>query len=173
MRECLSCDDKPVWGKRPVTGRAALAALALFWTVGAVLLVMSWHSAAAENRVRRAPTCSQRQLFTSAECQITLDGTMTVLTSREAKMDVSGRDISANVMIVGQLPNMTGRPVMVTFYRGEPIHIEGRQLNIDTNAAPSTSHTNFRNAGMFLLIGGAIIVGINVLVGFIRRAGSR
>lgn len=114
-----------MWGIRPVTGRVPLAALALFWTVGALFLVASWPSAVVDDRVRQAPTCSQSQLFTSADCQVTLDGTMTALTSNRAKMDIAGHHISANVTIARQLPEVAGLPVRVTFYRGEPMHIEG------------------------------------------------
>lgn len=46
-------DDQPVWRNGPLTGRQALAALALFWTVGACLLVASWRSAVAEDRLVR------------------------------------------------------------------------------------------------------------------------
>lgn len=154
-----------MWGNRPVTGRAALAVLALFWTVAALLLVASWRSAVAENRARQAPTCFESQLFTSAECQITLGGTMTGLTHQQAKVEVSGRNISANVTLAGRLPAVAGVPVRVTFYRGEPIHIEGRQLKIDTTRAPSSSRETFRTIGMFFLVGGALLVGVNVLFG--------
>ncbi|WP_406046124.1 hypothetical protein OG799_17530 [Micromonospora sp. NBC_00898] len=162
-----------MWGNLPAKGRFLLVALAVFWTVGAFLLLASWRSAAAENRARQAPTCSESQLFTSAECQITLHGTMAGLTHDQAKMDVSGRHISANVTLAGQLPDVAGVPVRVTFYRGEPIHIEVLDLKIDTNRAPSSSRETFQIIGMFFLIGGTVLVGANVLLGFIGRLGSR
>lgn len=164
-----------MWMNRPVTGRAALAALALFWTVGAFLLLASWRSAVAEDRVREAPTCSESQLFTATECRITLDGTMTSLTSDRAEMDLGGRRVSASVTIAGTIHDASGVPVRVTLYRGKPIHIDGQDLKIDTDDAPTSSHTNFRNAGMFFIIGGALLVGVNVLIGSIgqRRATPR
>jgi hypothetical protein len=162
-------DDQPVRRNRPLTGRDALVALALFWTVGACLLVASWRSAVAEDRVREAPTCSESQLFTATECRITLDGTMTSLTSDRAEMDVGGRHVSATVTISGTIPDMSGVPVRVTLYRGKPMHIEGQDLKIDTDDAPARSYTDFRNVGMFFLIGGALLVGANVLIGSIGR----
>jgi hypothetical protein len=157
----------------PEKGRQLLVALAVFWTVGAVLLLASWRSAVAENRARQAPTCSESQLFTSAKCQITLNGTMTRLTNEQAKMDVSGRHISADVTLKGQQPDVAGFPARVTFYRGEPIHFEVLDLKIDTNRAPSSSRETFQIIGMFFLIGGTVLVGVNVLFGFTRRLGSR
>lgn len=154
---------------RPLTGRKALAALALFWTVGACLLVASWRSAGAEDRVRDAPTCSEGQLFTATECRITLDGTMTSLTSDRAEMDVGGRHVSANVTLSGTIPDVSGAQVRVTLYRGKPIHIVGQDLKIDTDDAPATSHRDFLNAGLFCLIGGGFLVGANVLIGSIGR----
>ena len=71
-----------------VTARRALVGLALFWTVGAALLVASWFSATVQDRFQHAPTCSQSQLFTSADCRVTLDATMTALTYGQAAMDV-------------------------------------------------------------------------------------
>jgi hypothetical protein len=148
----------------------ALAALLMFWAVGAVLLAAASRSAAEENRVRQAPTCSQSQLFTSADCQVTLDGTMTSLTSDLAEMDVSGHHTSAAVTISSQISDVAGLPVRVTFYLGEAIHVEGSLLKIDTDASPSTDHTNLRNGGMFFLIGGTILVIVNVLFGsFAKR----
>ena len=173
MKCALRWDYGPVWGNKPVTGRAALAVLAVFWTVGAILLVASWRSAVAEERARQAPTCSESQLFTSAECQITLPGTMTRLTHEQAKMDVNGRHVSASVTLAGQLSDVAGLPVQVTFYRGEPIHIEGWDLTIDTNRAPSSSRETFRGIGMGFLILGTVLVGVNVLLGAIARPGAR
>jgi hypothetical protein len=161
-----------VWWSRPLTGRPALAALALFWTVGAWLLVASWRSAVAEDRVREAPTCSESQLFTATECRITLDGTMTSLTSGRAEMDVGGRHVSTTVTIAGTIPDVSGVPVRVTLYRGKPIHIDGQDLKIDTDDAP-TRHTDFRNAGMFFIIGGTLLVGANVLGSIGRRHAPR
>lgn len=98
-----------------------------------------------------------------------LDGTMTSLTSDWAEMDVGGRHVSATVTISGTIPDVRGVPVRVTLYRGKPIHIDGHDLKIDTDGTPASSHTDFRNAGMFFLIGGAVLVGANVLIGSIGR----
>lgn len=118
---------------------------------------------------REAPTCSGSQLFTAMECRITVDGTMTSLTSDRAEMDVGGRHVSATVTISGTIPDVSGVAVRVTLYRGKPIRIDGQDLKIDTDNAPASSHTDFRNAGMFFLIGGALLVGANVFIGSIGR----
>ncbi len=162
-----------MWMNRPVTGRAALAALALFWTVGACLLLAAWRSAVAEDRFREAPTCSESQLFTAAECRITLDGTMASLSSNRAELDLGDRHVSASVTIAGTIPDVSGMTVRATLYRGKVIHIDGHALDIDTDDAPASSHKNFRSAGMFLIIGGALLVGANVLIGSIgQRRGT-
>jgi hypothetical protein len=162
-----------MWMNGPLTGRAALAALTLFWTVGACLLLASWRSAEVEDRVREAPTCSESQVFTAAECRITLDGTMTSLTSDRAEIGLGGHHVSASVTIAGTIPDVSGMPVRATLYRGKAIHIDGHDLNIDTDDAPTSSHMNFRNAGMFFIIGGALLVGANVLIGSVgQRRGT-
>jgi hypothetical protein len=158
-----------MWRRRPLTGRAALAALALLWTIGACLLVAAWRSAVAQDRVRNAPTCSENQVFTPTECRTTLDATMTSLSSEQADMDIGGRHVSTAVMISGHIPDLTGQPVRVTLYRGKPIHIDGQDLNIDTKDAPATNHTDFLNAGMAVLIGGTLLTGFNVLIGSITQ----
>ncbi len=84
-------------------------------------------------------------------------------------MDIGGRRGSATVTISGTIPDVSGVPVRVTLYRGKPVHIDGQDLKIDTDDAPASSHTDFRNAGMFCLIGGALLVGANVLIGSIGR----
>jgi hypothetical protein len=161
-----------VWGDEPVTARKVLAALAVVWTVGVAFLVASWFDATAQNRVRHAPTCSQSQLFTSADCRVTLDATMTALTDGHAAMDIGERHVSADVTLNGQLPDVVGLRVQVTLYRGEPVHVEGSGLKIDTNAAPATGVGEARFFGLACLIGGTFLVGTNALLGSVRRDDS-
>jgi hypothetical protein len=94
---------------------------------------------------------------------------MISLTSDRAVMDLGGRRATAKVAISGTVPDVRGLPVFVTLYRGKIIHIEGYHLKIDTDGAPSTNHSNFLNLGMFFVIGGAILVGVNVLIGSLMR----
>lgn len=158
-----------MWLNRPFTVRDALAAVAIFWTVGACLLVAAWRSGVAEDRAHRAPTCSEGQAFKPVECQITIDGTMTGLTHDRAEMDVGGRRATARVTLSGEISDVRGVPVRVTLYRGKVIHIEGQRLKIDTDDAPASSHTALRNIGMFFIVGGAVLAGVNLLLGSIRR----
>ncbi|WP_426513424.1 hypothetical protein ACPPVO_24135 [Dactylosporangium sp. McL0621] len=143
--------------------------MAIFWTVGACLLLAAWRSGVAEDRARHAPTCPEGQAFTPAECQITFDGTMTGLTHDRAEMDVGGRRATAKVTLSGEISDVRGVPVRVTLYQGKVIHIEGQRLKIDTGDAPATNHTNLRNFGMFCIVGGAALAGANLLLGSGRR----
>jgi hypothetical protein len=158
-----------MWGGRPPSRRFALAVLATFWTVGACLLVASCRSAVAENRAREAPTCSESQLFTAAECRATLDATMISLNSHRAEMYVKGRRVSAGVKIAGPIPYVRDLPVRVTLYRGEPIHVEGQDLTIDTDDSPANSRADFLFWGTALLIIGPFVVGANTLIRFLGR----
>jgi hypothetical protein len=155
------------------TVRKALLTLAVFWTVGAVLLVASLYGSVGLDRFRSAPTCSPSQAFTSADCRITVDATLTALTRDQVAMDVDGRHISTGVFLHGQLPdNVAGVPVRVTVYRGVVVHVEGGDLNFDTGAAPVNRVGNLRFAGLFFLIGGAFLVGLNALIRSVRAANS-
>jgi hypothetical protein len=137
--------------------------LVLFWTVGAVCLAASWWSAVAEDRIREAPTCSESQLFTSANCRITLDGTMISRTHDLVEVYVGGRQVSAAVTLKGELYDVSGMPVRVTLYRGEPIHIAGKDLEINPDGSPAHNRTHFLLFGMASLIGGTLLVGVNAL----------
>jgi hypothetical protein len=143
--------------------------LALFWTVGACFLLAAWRTAVAEDRVRQAPICSQSQLFTAADCQITRDGTMTSLTSSRAEIDLGGHHVSASVRIKGTISDVSGMPVRATPYRGRVVHIDGHDLNVDTDDSPTSNLTFFRELGMFFIIVGALLVGANVLIGSIGQ----
>jgi hypothetical protein len=150
-----------------------LLALAGFWAVGVVMLVGSLFGSVGLDRFRHAPTCSPSQVFTSADCRIAVDATLTALTREQVAMDVDGRHVSTEVKLHGQLPdNVAGLPVRVTFYRGVAVHIEGGDLNFDTDGAPVNSVNDFRFAGLFFLIGGTFLVGANALVQSVRRADS-
>ena len=166
------CDHGPV-RRDGFTARQALLALAGFWTVGAAMLVASLFGSVGVDHFRHAPTCSQSQLFASANCRITVDGTLTGLTREQVAMAVGGRHVSAEVKLHGELPEVAGRPVMVTFYRGVAVHIEGGDLNFDTDAAPVNKTNDFRLGGLFFLIAGTFLVGANALIGSVRRVDFR
>lgn len=149
----------------------ALLVLAGFWTAGVVMLVASLYGSVGLDHFRHAPTCSPSQVFTSANCRITLDATVTALTREHVALDVHGRQISPEVDLHGPLSdNEAGLPVRVTFYQGLAVHIQGGDLNFDTAAAPVDHVDELRAAGLFFLIGGTLIVGVNALIQFGRRA---
>ena len=156
------------------TACKALLTLAGFWTVGVVMLVGSLFGSVGLDRFRNAPTCSPSQVFTSADCRITVDATATALTRGQIVMDIDGRQVSPEVNLHGPLPaNVAGLPVRVTFYRGVAVHVEGGDLNFDTAGAPVDRVNDFRAAGLFFLIGGTVLVGVNALIRSGRRAESR
>jgi hypothetical protein len=89
------------------------------------MLVASPFGSVGQDRFRHAPTCSQSQLFTSADCRIAVDATMPALTREQVSMVVGGRLVSAEVMLHGSLTDVTGLPVRATFYQGLLVHIQG------------------------------------------------
>ncbi|MET3423812.1 hypothetical protein BJ973_003024 [Actinoplanes tereljensis] len=153
--------------------RQALLVLAGFWTVGVVLLVASLFGSVGLDRFRQAPTCSNSLVFTTAYCRITVDATLIALTREEIVMDVGARRVAIDSYLHGPLPDdVAGRPVRVTFYRGVVVHVEGGDLNFDTVAAPIDRTDELRFAGLFFLIGGTFLVGIDTLRRSARRADS-
>jgi hypothetical protein len=157
-----------------LTARKALLVLAGFWTIGILMLVGSSFGSVGLDRFRHAPTCTPSQEFSSADCRITVDATVTALTSAQITMDVGGRQVAPEVNLHGPLPdNVSGRPVRVTLYQGVAVHVEGGDWNFDTAAAPVDQGDYFRAVGLFFLIGGTVLVGVNALARSRRRAGSR
>jgi hypothetical protein len=156
-------------GNRPLTIREAAAVMAVFWTVGACLLVAAWRSGIAEQRASRAPLCAEGQAFTPTHCQVTLDGTMTGLTADKADVDIAGRHITAEVSLAGPKPDVSGVAVRVTMYQGKVIHIQGEQLNFDTEDAPPTHRSNLQNFGIAAILVGSLLAGGNVLLGLLQR----
>ncbi|BCJ47539.1 hypothetical protein GCM10010168_18970 [Actinoplanes ianthinogenes] len=156
------------------TARKALLVLAGFWAVGVVLLVGASFGSVGVERLRDAPACPADQVFTPAYCRITVDATVTALTSDQITMDVGGRRVAPEVYLHGTLPDrVAGLPVRVTIYRGAAVHVQGGTLNFDTADAPADHVDELRAAGLFFLIGGAVLVGVNALVRTRRRADLR
>jgi hypothetical protein len=63
---------------------------------------------------------------------------------------------------------VAGVPVRVTFYRGVAVHVEGDDLNFDTDAAPVNGVNDLRFFGLFCLIGGTFVVGAGALTQSVR-----
>jgi hypothetical protein len=147
-----------------LTGRTALLPLAFFWIVAGSLLFASWRSAIAEDRVRRAPVCIDSQVFTSAMCQATLDGSVVGLSHYEVELDIGGRRFSMAVRIAADVSGAAGTPVRVTFYRGMPIRVDGPELKADVDGSFATTGVMFRYAGVFFLIAGPVLLAVNLLI---------
>ncbi|GAA2708181.1 hypothetical protein Apa02nite_057540 [Actinoplanes palleronii] len=147
--------------------------LAGFWTFGVVLLVGSLYGSVASDQFQSAPTCSPGQVFAATYCRVTVDATVTALTSDQVGIDVGGRQSSIEANLHGPLPDdAVGLPVRVTFYRGTAVHIKGGDLNFDTEDAPVDRTDELRFAGLFILIGGTLLVGILALRRSARLANS-
>src|ERR1044071_9433248 len=140
----------------PVVGCAVVLALGV-WATQA-----SRRETVAERRLREAPICSEGQLFTDAECKITLDGTLVDLSYSGVKVLVHGRYVSDDVTLSGNIPFVSGTPVRVTLYRGELMHVEGQDLKVDTDRSPAHEHRGYEGMGTALLLGG--ILGMCVFV---------
>jgi hypothetical protein len=155
------------------TARRALLALAGFWTFGVVLLAGSRYGSVGLDHFRDAPTCPPSQTFTTTYCRITVDATLTTLTSTQVGIDVGGRQSSIEANLHGPLlDNVAGRPIRVTLYRGAVVHIEGTGLNFDTEDAPVDRTDELLFSGLFFLIGGTLLVGVNALRRASHPAGS-
>jgi hypothetical protein len=166
-------DHGPVSGDS-FTARRALLALAGFWTIGVAMLVASRYGSVGLDQFRQAPTCSPSQVFTPAYCRITVDATLTALTSGQAAMDIGRRHVSVEVKLHGPIPdNLAGLPVRATFYRGAVVHIQGGDLNFDTDAAPVDRVDDLRFVGLFFLIGGTFLTGAGALIRSGRPAAAR
>jgi hypothetical protein len=137
------------------------------------MLVLSPFGDVAQDRFRHAPTCAQSQLFTSANCRITVGATMTALTREEVSMTVGDHLVSTEVMVHGPLMDVAGRPAQVTFYQGLVVHIQSGDLNFDTAAAPGNHVRELRFGGLFFLIGGTLVVGVSALSRNARRTDGR
>ncbi|MCY1139770.1 hypothetical protein OWR29_17350 [Actinoplanes sp. Pm04-4] len=136
-----------------------LSSAAAFWVVGGALLLASWRIGVGAERSREAPTCAHGQLLTGADCRAEVAGEVTRLTSTEMDVTVDGHSVRAHVTISGQLPSSPPAiPVEVTLYRGHVIHVENNaNLNVDTDAAPSTRSENYRNFGFCFVVFGAAV----------------
>jgi len=44
-------------------------------------------------------------------------------------------------------------------------NVEGSKFNVDTEASPSIQRSDFLNFGLVVLIGGNVLVSINLLIG--------
>jgi hypothetical protein len=123
--------------------------------VGVGLLIAAGVNAIGVYRLQHASTCSQWEIFVpSADCKITLDGTVVDLTPTQAVLDVQGRQLTMPLRIHGPVPDaaVASIPVQVTIYRGQPVHMEGPSLDVDADGSASS------NAEMFLLFGMAALV---------------
>jgi hypothetical protein len=151
-----------------------------FWLIGGSLLLASWRSNVGAERARNAPICAPGQVFSRAECRVTVAGDLTKFTSSVMVVTVGGRSISSGVTINGSLPGTSPAiSVEVTIYRGRVIHVEGAanltedaaSLSVDTDAAPATRSWNYRNFGFCFLVFGTA-VGIYSAVDTGRKRGE-
>lgn len=156
------------------TARKALLVLACSWTFGVVLVVTSLFGSVDPDHFRHAPACTPGQMFTKAYCRITVDATLTAVTREDIVTEVDGRRVTAHMNFHGPLPDApAGLPVRLTLYRGVAVHVEGSDLNLDTLDTPVNDTTYLRSAGLFILIGGTVLVGANALRRSNRRDESR
>jgi hypothetical protein len=130
-----------------------------FWVVGGSLMLASWRSGVAAERVRDAPICAHSEVFSGADCRATVAGELTKFTHNRMDVTVDGRSITSDVTISGQLPGTSPAiPVEVTIYRGRMIHVEGEaNLSVDTDAAPSTKSWTYRTFGICFLVFGTAL----------------
>jgi len=148
----------------PLTLRNTLLLLAAVWMVGGVLFALSWMTTGTEKRMFSAPTCSPDQLSTSAECQVTLPGTVLELTAFQVEVDLGDRRVSMPVRLAGDVSGRGGTPVEVTFYRGQPVRVVGPWLKLDSTDSPATSAFDLREAGIGCLFVGTVVFGSGYLL---------
>jgi hypothetical protein len=154
----------------PLPLLACLAPAVAGLAIGGLLMLGSWHFADARAGIDHAPTCADDQVFTTADCRATLDGTVVKLTHERLDLSVEGRQVAMVVSLGGETTGNEGVPVHVTFYRGKPIHVEGSSLYIDAEGSPATVSWNLSNAAWFFVIVGPIFTGISLVIWLIVRA---
>jgi hypothetical protein len=142
---------------KPLSTRGLLAVLALTWLASGCFLLAAWRSGVDDRQMRNAPLCAQSQLFTPADCQIELYGTLTDLTTRRAQLDIGGRHLIMDIAALeDDHPEMAGNPVRVTLYRGRPVRIEGDRLTAEANDLPEDDRVTFGFFGLFCLAAGPV-----------------
>jgi hypothetical protein len=95
---------------------------------------------------------------------VTIDGTMTGLTSVLAQADVAGHHVETTIRLATEIPDVRGVPVQVTMYRGQVAHIEGPGLSIDGWANPTVKAHEQRGLGWDTLVASTLLVGVNLLL---------
>jgi hypothetical protein len=152
-----------------LTWRQSLFALALFWSVAAVFLVLWWRAARSDAQVSAARVCSEDEVFTGAPCQAIVIGTVTKIANKVVELDLEGRQASMPIEINNNVSEEYARGLArVTLYKGEPIRVEptGRRA-IDARDSPATDVENYRTFGLFFSIFPVVAVSIK---GFLRWA---
>ena len=71
--------------------------------------------------------------------------------------------------ITGQLAYVYGTPARVTFYRGQPIHVEGSGVRVDAKGSPQKNTMNFGMAAGFFLAA-ALVSAAVLLIGRLRKS---
>ena len=138
--------------------------MVISWIASAALFTASKSRGADVARIQRARACTLNELFTPAPCRALVDGHVVKLTHTAVRLDLSGRQLTMPVQIVGDVSHSDGSPVVVTLWRGEPVHVEGPALIADSTGSPTSAKTNYQNAALFFLVGPPVMVGINLLV---------
>ena len=153
--------------------RAALVGLAVSWLVAGLFLLLSWRSSVEAEQLRDAPICSTDQVFTPASCQITLNGRVVETTHDLVQLDVAGHRTTMPAMITGDLSGVGGTPVSVTFYRGEPIRVNGPALKADAKNSPADDAFNYRNVAIAIAFITTFLIGANTLIASLRKPRTR
>jgi hypothetical protein len=126
--------------------------------VGTGLLVVSAVDAVAQSHVDSARVCAPDEEFTGADCRVTLDGAVVNRSHTEVTIDVEDRRITMPVGTHADPYLPEPIPVRVTFYRGQPIRLEGSGLEADESYGSDAR--GFLCLGLVLLVVGGAIGGI-------------
>ena len=158
-----------MWAKRrPLTVRSAVLGVMFFCAISAAFFVVAARRSADADRVRHARTCDPKEYFSSVPCQVRLIGRLIHLTHSEARVRIQNRRLAMPVQLGGDLSGADGEAVDVTLWQGRPIHIVGPSLKMDAANSAFSETQNYRIAGVFCLVAGPVLVGLNLLIGGLR-----
>jgi hypothetical protein len=147
-----------------------LVGLAFIWAIAGYLFLSARQDTINQERLNRAPICSEAEMFAPAECRSTVDGTVVTLSRTAATIQIDGRQLTMNLAFVGDVP-ATPLPVEVTLYRGRPVRLDG-SLTLDAADSFAANARNESMDGWILAVAGPLGVILLSVPRIVERLGT-
>lgn len=148
-----------------------MVGLAVIWSIAAYLFLSARQDTIDQDRLNLAPTCSDSEMFTPAQCRITVDGTIVALSYSDATIQIDGRQLPMKVSFAGTVP-ATPLPVQVTLYQGRPVRVDGLSLTIDAADSFAANARNDLMDAWVLAIAGPLGIVLVSLPRIVERLGT-